>query len=143
MPVAFGWSVGDILGGIKLLLEAGGFLYDAYHASEEFAAFTTELSCVTAALNACAQIDRRALRQSLQGSIQFCIDQSRRQVKIVRDEVDSYEASLGAGQSVNITISTHASSKWSLLTSQKIKDARHNLSMCIGALNALLQMATW
>jgi hypothetical protein len=143
MPVAFGWSVGDILGGIKLLLEASGFLYDAYHASEEFAAFTTELSCVAAALNGCEQTDRRKLSQQLQAKIQLCISQCRTQVKVIRDEVDDYEADLGVGQTAKATVSAFASSKWSLLTSQRVKDARHNLSMCVGSLNVLLQLSTW
>jgi Co/Zn/Cd efflux system component len=83
MP-AFGWSIGDTLGSVELIRRTLNFTYESYNASDEYAAFTRELSFLTRALNECARTRRDSLSLQDQQETQDIIDQCRTQINVIR-----------------------------------------------------------
>lgn len=142
--MSFGWSAGDVVSGVKLLINILGSLQDANGSRTHFQELESELQGLSRALfeisnladgNNLAQIpEMRALK--------FVACSCEGTLKRFYEKIKPFQASLGV-QSVSRKVKAAPRMvRWELLMKKEIPELRSYLAAHVGYLNMRLSIAT-
>lgn len=138
----FGWSVGDIVASVKLIVKISDALKEAHGAKldyQESIDFLFGLETTLQNLRCLAPILVTPLHESL---LQFEVEKIAKPIATFFSEVQKFELSLSLQSKRSSWRTASRKIQWTLYTSKEVKKLRDRSSVPMSSLNILLQSET-
>jgi hypothetical protein len=137
--MSFGWSVGDIIEGLKLLHQIGSTLKDSGGASSEFQDTVSFLQTLSRTLNHLNALQDTPLDPDIAENLKNQCCHIRMPLTEFLDDVGRrYGPSLGVSSTRNKIFAAPRKIQWALSTSKKIKNLQNRIAVPMAAVGMIL-----
>jgi hypothetical protein len=137
--MSFGWSVGDIIEGLRLLHQIGSALKDSGGASSEFQDTISFLQTLSRTLNHLNALQETALDPDTAENLKNQCSHIRVPLtEFLYDVSRRYEQSLGVSSTRNKIFAAPRKIQWALWTSKKIKKLQDRIAIPMAAVGMIL-----
>jgi hypothetical protein len=137
--MSFGWSVGDIIEGLRLLHQIGSALKDSGGASSEFQDTISFLQTLSRTLNHLNALQETALDPDIAENLKNQCSHIRVPLtEFLYDVSRRYEQSLGVSSTRNKIFAAPRKTQWALWTSKKIKKLQDRIAIPMAAVGMIL-----
>lgn len=141
--MSFGWSAGDIVSAITLLLKIGAALQDAGGASSEYRDAVGFLKTLQTTLEHLKAFSSTPVEFYKAENLRQQCDHIQAPLKAFLDDVTSkFDAAMGQSCGRKKFLTAPRKIQWALYTSKKIKRLQERIIVPIGAVNMLLGLQT-
>ncbi|KAF4630021.1 hypothetical protein G7Y89_g8132 [Cudoniella acicularis] len=141
--MSFGWSAGDIVAAVTLLIKIGSALQDAGGASSDYQDTVDFLNTLRITLEHLKAFGATQIEVHKAENLRQQCDQIQAPLKVFLDDVTSkFESSLGPASRRNKLLGSPRKIHWALYTSKKVKRLQDRIIVPIGAVNMLLGLQT-
>lgn len=137
--MSFGWSVGDIVASITLLVKIGGALKETGGASSDYQESIEFLFGLEITLQNLQRIAPVLLPSSQQSILQLEIEKIAKPIAVFFHRVQKLDKSLGKESEKALWKAAPRKIQWALQVSKEVKALRDSISVPIASLNIILQ----
>ena len=137
--MSFGWSVGDIIASINLLVKIGCALKETGGASSEYQESIEFLFGLEITLQNLQSIAPVLLPSPQQGILQLEIEKIAKPIAKFFDRVQKLDRFLGKESKKSLWKTGPRKIQWALQVSKEVKALRDSISVPIASINILLQ----
>lgn len=141
--MSFGWSAGDVIAAINLLVKVAGALQEAGGASAEYQDAVGFLSTLRTTLEHLTSLDALSLEPRKAENLRRQCEQIRGPLRAFLDDATArFEASLGSAGRRSKVLTAPRKIQWALYTAKRVRRLQERIMVPMAAVNMLLGLQT-